>query len=83
MSKRSKTKTVGYGWVGKWRDGTLGWIMPRHVNGLSLRVPEYPADINFVSDEDQFTLCKITVEEVPGKRRQKMGEMRKRGRVRK
>ena len=32
---RSKTKTVGYGWVSKWKEGTLGWFLPAHLCGYN------------------------------------------------
>jgi hypothetical protein len=30
---RSKDKAVGYGYVGEWDDGTLGWCLPKHLAG--------------------------------------------------
>ena len=41
MSK--KRKTVAYGYVGEWNDGTLGWFLPQHLDsGHTLKKPTAP-----------------------------------------
>lgn len=65
---KTPRKTVGYGYVGVWRDGDLGWVLPWCVTGKSdARNPTYPSENHFVSDEDVFYKCRITVELVKGK----------------
>jgi hypothetical protein len=65
IERPTQTKAVGYGYVGMWSDGTLGWFMPRHF-GAGKRYkqpacahPEWPN-----IGEPSF-LCKITLELVP------------------
>jgi hypothetical protein len=65
--KRSKTKTVGFGYVNRWRDGSLGWYLPQHLCGLSRRFAERPNPNERVKHEPAF-LCKITVIQVFNKR---------------
>jgi hypothetical protein len=31
--RSSNKKTVGYGFVARWHDGTLGWALPEHLCG--------------------------------------------------
>lgn len=75
MSKRAKEPTrttVGYGYVGVWRNGDVGWFMPRHVwpDPGQRYAPSQPAeDPNAAGD--MAVLCKITIEPVPGARRRR------------
>jgi hypothetical protein len=62
---KSKTKTVGFGYVGRWGDGTLGWCLPTFLNGYK-NVREYPKAADFNDGEPAY-LCKITVQLVKGK----------------
>ena len=55
--KITKTKSTGYGYVGKWRDGTLGWFMPKHLDGYGNMKPN-PEDWNI---GETGYLCKITI----------------------
>jgi len=61
---RSEEKTVGYGYVGRWRapDQTLGWSMPSCVGGYAGQ-NERPSKTDWNKGEPHF-LCKITIEEV-------------------
>lgn len=60
---RSERKTVGYGYVGRWRDGTLGWMLPAHLGGYA-RPAEPPSDLfqQIALPKDRVVLCRITVE---------------------
>lgn len=62
---KSMTKTTGRGWVGRWRDGGIGWVMPAHLTGRGIDRPS--TDLRYVSDEDTFILCEITVKMVKNK----------------
>ena len=59
-------KSVGYGFVGVWQDGKLGWYMPRHLAGHSRKNCEPPADGETQKGTTAY-LCKITVELVKAK----------------
>lgn len=66
-----KRKTVGYGFVGEWCDGKLGWFMPAHVrsvpkSGFRKGQIEPPAS-NPNCKGTKAYLCKITIEEVHAK----------------
>ena len=58
--KAGKQKTAGYGFVGRWADGTLGWAMPTH---LGASVIEHPRPAIWNRGEPSY-LCRITVEQV-------------------
>ena len=58
----TKIKTVGYGYVGKWKAGSLGWFLPNHLEGVNyVNEPPNPNE-NF--KKEKAYLCKITVEQV-------------------
>jgi hypothetical protein len=66
----SKTKTVGYGYVGRWggEEHALGWFLPKHLCGSRL-MAESPNDraelfVRKGEEGEQFVLCRITVEQV-------------------
>jgi hypothetical protein len=59
-SKSGKEKSVGYGYVGVWNTGDLGWVLPEHLTCNSFS-REFP-DKDFIYPEDDLFLCKITVE---------------------
>jgi hypothetical protein len=66
---RDKNKVVGYGYVGEWCDGTLGWFLPRHMSGGNRKRPEPPqAHPNWSNVGEPSYLCKITIERVTGVR---------------
>jgi hypothetical protein len=58
-------KTVGYGYVGEWRSGNLGWFLPQHLEHNpsrkfpANRPPVFPWNRNATG-----VLCRITIEEV-------------------
>ena len=56
---RSNKKVEGTGWVGFWLDGTLGWNLPAYLCGYSNN--EFPMDREYLKDDDELILCKITV----------------------
>jgi hypothetical protein len=74
MKKINKNKTVSYGYVGRWHDGSLGWVMPKFLSDNY--GPKHPAvprlqDNPFVSafeDVPLFEKCKITIEVVKNKK---------------
>lgn len=71
MSK--KRKTVAYGYVGEWNDGTLGWFLPKHLDsGHTLKNPRRPTATFPHCIGEKGILCKITIEEVPNRRRRKV-----------
>lgn len=67
--KKSRTRTVGYGYVGRWMDGTLGWAMPEHLDSYGRRHTNKPDRKvkRYMRDEPVY-LCKITVQVVKDKR---------------
>jgi hypothetical protein len=65
---RSEEKTVGYGYVAPWCDGTLGWAVPRFLGGHGPRCPEIPDLLSHPYAEGALLVkCKITIEVVKGK----------------
>jgi len=65
-----KNKTVGYGYVGEWSDGTLGWCLPNHISGTSREEETEPCASHpeWSNIGEPSYLCKITIERVPGVR---------------
>ena len=63
MTKRKKNLdcTTGKGWVGRWRDGSVGWVMPEHLKGYSYGSADAPHTRRYIEADDKFYLCKITV----------------------
>jgi hypothetical protein len=62
-------KTVTYGYVGRFNDGKIGWLLPGCAGGykhgtdpLSDRALDY-------GKGETFELCRITIEVVPGARK--------------
>lgn len=71
MSRSDKNKVVGYGYVGRWADGSIGWFLPTHIAGS--QTPESPSHAaEEHASGELFELCKITVEVVHGKRRRRV-----------
>jgi hypothetical protein len=67
----SKDKTTGYGFVGRWRDGTLGWILPDYLSGYSRGSYTEPPSPRFHKSArpiDRAVLCRITIEVVKDSR---------------
>lgn len=64
------TKTVGFGYVGKWRrndeDQGPGWFLPRFLVGSPYgnELPNPDASMYVSKDGEAFVLCRITVEQV-------------------
>jgi hypothetical protein len=65
--KRSKTETVGFGFVHRWCDGSLGWFLPQHLSGHGRSFIDRPNSNENAKHEPAF-LCKITVTQVFNKR---------------
>jgi len=63
---RTADKAVGFGWVGRWADGTIGWRVPEHVTGF--QEVERPRATRFMRPTKKLTRCRITVEVLPDKR---------------
>ena len=69
----TKKRLVGYGYVGVWSNGTLGWGMPRHLNTRlrktrSLRRCPDKAKPDKWNQGAQTYLCEITVKPVTDSR---------------
>lgn len=64
-AKTGETKTISYGYVGRWNDGTLGWFLPDHASG-NVRFVNQPSErgLRNSSKDDRFVLCRITIEQV-------------------
>jgi len=62
MKRISTTKTIGKGWVGRWRDNTLGWFLPTHCSGWSNW--SNPPNESHILKGEKVYLCKITVEQI-------------------
>ncbi len=64
-------KIIAYAYVGKWRDGTLGWVVPNYLH--SQNTEKYPRKpdlrTHFVPDDNKFFLAKITIEPVKQSKR--------------
>lgn len=62
----SPTKTVGFGYVGRFNSGDLGWFLPNHLVGSINNEPINDGVTAYFSNEDgeSFVLCRITVEQV-------------------
>lgn len=69
MRKQNTTKTVGYVYVGRWSDETLGWIIPKHVYGWGKNLPSIPklSEMGEWARDAELVKCKITLEVVKGK----------------
>ncbi len=69
-TKKSKNKMVAYGYVGRWNDGTLGWMCPEFIGGgcdrgKSLRYRERCKNVGreqLKKEKGRFVLCKITLQ---------------------
>lgn len=74
MSKRLWVPgtTVGYGYVGVWLGGQIGWFLPRHLSPLSRRdCPESPSELLarmgkelHSTESERAFLCEITIRPV-------------------
>lgn len=64
----SRNKVVGFGYVGLWNDGDIGWNVPRFIEeDPKCKRPQMPSD---PVGAKQY-LCKITIERVEIKGRRK------------
>lgn len=64
--ERRKDKTVGYGYVGEWNDGAIGWCLPTHLTacpGINERPKLEPWNVG-----EPTYLCKVTIERVKDSR---------------
>lgn len=66
MKPKLPKKTVGYGYVAVWRNGKLGWGVPRYVTGNGPRYPNH-LEVTKSQDGEWSYKCKITIELVKGK----------------
>lgn len=55
-------RSVGYGYVGRWSDGTLGWFLPDHLTGD--KWTNDPPSTHECAHNATFVLCRVTVEQV-------------------
>ncbi len=64
MTRRnaSPDKTVGFGWVGRWYGGDIGWNLPNHLTGH--REETAAPHSRVVLLDDRFVKCRITIEVV-------------------
>jgi hypothetical protein len=56
----TKKKTVAYGFVGKWNDGSPGWCVPEFIHAGWSRAPE----AKYFNNGAPSYFCKITIEQV-------------------
>jgi hypothetical protein len=70
LPKRTCTKTVGYGYVGMWIDGTPGWFLPTFLSGGDryTEPPNTEASKYVRPEGDYFVKCRITIQVIKGKR---------------
>jgi len=64
-AETGERRTVTYGYVGRWNDGTLGWFLPSHatgVNGDNDAPSEYALEMS--TPGDRFVLCRIQIDQV-------------------
>jgi hypothetical protein len=66
--KRNKDKVISYGYVGRWRDGTLGWSCPSIVRGYRDRQLREKPEVQDFNENQPHYLCKITIELVKNKK---------------
>jgi hypothetical protein len=66
-----KSKTVTYGYIGRFIDGQIGWFLPEHACGDKYRTDSMSARAieNGKGHREAFELCRITIEVVPGARK--------------
>lgn len=67
---KSKDRVTGYGYVGRWRDGIIGWSIPPCLAPINTR--DRPREASAFFDRfslttDRAVLCKITIEVVHDK----------------
>ena len=59
--------TRGFGYVGAWDDGCIGWFLPSHIGKWNSRQrPEPPNDHHCLAGGRTF-LCEITIRPVKDK----------------
>lgn len=72
MERKMKRKTVAYAYVGTWCNRELGWCLPTAVSSLdTIKRPRQPEATISTAPGERAVLCKITIEEVPGRRGRK------------
>lgn len=63
-----KEKVVGYGYVGRWGDGTLGWFLPMHLSSYGEKYPAIPSGNKYEFCHGELAeKCKITIEPLKNK----------------
>lgn len=55
---RTKDREIGYGWVGRWKDGSLGWVLPDHMDNQSNR-PD--TSRSYIPDDCKLEYCRIEI----------------------
>ena len=72
MSKRIEVPdpTTGFGYVGQWLGGSLGWCLPNHLGGHSRKTRIEPVTERYRLGllPKRFFLCRITVTPLLDKR---------------
>jgi hypothetical protein len=63
-----RDKVVAYGYVGRFIDGTIGWCVPRYLDGSRHR-SVWIGPVEPYMQGETFDLCRITVEVIPGARK--------------
>lgn len=61
-------KVTGYGYVGFWDDGRLGWFLPRHLSGYVDQREPIQTWPEWSNEGEPVQLCRITLEPLPMKR---------------
>ena len=69
----SKRKLTAYGYVGEWRDKTLGWFLPKFLHKSDTKKrPAHPYATFDSAIGRKGVLCKITIEEIPNRNKRKV-----------
>ena len=62
-----ENEAVGFGWVGRWNDGSIGWVLPDHLACHSGET-EAPFRRCCVSPDTRLVRCRITIEVLKDKK---------------
>jgi hypothetical protein len=74
MGKRRQPsdRIVTFGYVGRYADGALGWMVPTFLNDYAGLPPaKPPAEVlkDYAVGDERLEVCRITIEVVPGRRK--------------
>jgi hypothetical protein len=52
-------RSIGYGYVGRWKTGEIGWFLPDHVIGATDYVEPPSITAEEAAKGEKFELCRI------------------------